>query len=497
MKKQKHGNASYTYQNGFSANIGFGRGGRGLTLGFSDREGYNGSAGVNFGTLKAGVRYSDATGPSANFGYNLNQGTSSIGFSYNNTDRFGANYSQNFSGGYNAGLTYNQRTDFGVTGGYNISGTNQTFNNTGLGFSFNRIDGFNGSVSYLGTNAINLSRTGLMGNANYSADSAYSQGLAQGTELLRALRERAETERRQREASQEQWSNILEGAVLEAIRRQEESEYLLSLLGVTGTEGSSLPSDVLNALRDRYYNTNQTSENYIPELAQQFNVSQEDLLAALNGEKAYAQENGWGNSRNLFNQERANANNSNPIATNASGNPEITFTPTSQHSLELNVPPGTKNEACAFIVRLEMIEAMTGITQNAQEIYNTGNSSGIIGDTGSVNNSNDLARIAGASNLRFTEDATRIDSNSANTIRNLLDSGTPIDLYLTGHHVMIYGYQTNDQGQVTNFLVHDPGRNGSTHLNPNTMMPYRINDQGNPVDNLYGHGRQFRYFYRR
>ncbi|MCC6274892.1 MAG: hypothetical protein IT569_03475, partial [Leptospiraceae bacterium] len=59
------------------------------------------------------------------------------------------------------------------------SGTTQTFNNTGFGFSFNRIDGFNGSVSYLGTNAINLSRTGLMGNANYSADSAYSQGLAQ------------------------------------------------------------------------------------------------------------------------------------------------------------------------------------------------------------------------------------------------------------------------------------------------------------------------------
>jgi len=225
------GNASYTYQNGFSANIGFGRGGLGLTLGFSDREGYNGSAGVNFGTLNAGVRYSDATGPSANVGYNLNQGTSSIGFSYNNTDRFGANYSQNFSGGYNAGLTYNQRTDFGVTGGYNISGTTQTFNNTGLGFSFNRIDGFNGSVSYLGTNAINLSRTGLMGNANYSADSAYSQGLAQGTELLRALRERAEAERRQREASQEQGSNILEGAVLEAIRRQEEMRNALQTDG--------------------------------------------------------------------------------------------------------------------------------------------------------------------------------------------------------------------------------------------------------------------------
>ncbi len=85
---------SYSYENGFSGQVGFGVGKAGTVgLSYSDQAGFGASVGMNLdGALNLGLNYSESGGFGINAGFEVNN--ANVGLSYSDTGGYGASISQ-------------------------------------------------------------------------------------------------------------------------------------------------------------------------------------------------------------------------------------------------------------------------------------------------------------------------------------------------------------------------------------------------------------------
>ncbi|WP_165784087.1 polymorphic toxin-type HINT domain-containing protein [Leptospira levettii] len=217
---------SYSYDEGFGANVGVKMGAVSLGVSYSESAGFGASASVKLGGLSAGVSYTQNGGFGANVGYEFGGKSDML-------KGLGVNLSYSQSGGFGGGVSYSKATEGGtkVTGGLNYSkdagvgaslnaqrevsrndnyattvtgglsysqkqgfgasvdatiekvakeilpGTTppkpkfQSVSQLDMGLSFNQKEGFSASVGFDGINALSYNQnTGLSGNTNFAMD---------------------------------------------------------------------------------------------------------------------------------------------------------------------------------------------------------------------------------------------------------------------------------------------------------------------------------------
>ncbi|TGL21018.1 DUF882 domain-containing protein, partial [Leptospira bourretii] len=218
---------SYSYDEGFGANVGVKMGAVSLGVSYSESAGFGASASVKLGGLSAGVSYTQNGGFGASVGYEFGGNNDVL-------KGLGVNLSYSQSGGFSGGVSYSKATEGGtkVTGGLNYSKDTgvgaslnaqkevsrndnyattltggvsfsqkqgfgasldasiekvaaktlpgqtpppkpqfQSFSQMDMGLSFNQKEGFSASLGFDGINALSYNQnTGLSGNTNFAMD---------------------------------------------------------------------------------------------------------------------------------------------------------------------------------------------------------------------------------------------------------------------------------------------------------------------------------------
>ncbi|GEM_PF-6931123 len=112
------------------------------------------------------------------------------------------------------------------------------------------------------------------------------------------------------------------------------------------------------------------------------------------------------------------------------------------------------------------------------KVYDIAKSYGdsIIKGNFSVADDEKLAKIiAPTSNYSLVNGGTVTSDN----IINHLDSGQPVKVTLSdGHRETIYDYDTDANGNVTRFKIDDVGYQGDKYVDPKTMQPYKVTNEG-------------------
>jgi len=212
---------SYSYADGFSGSVGVGLGKYASAgISYSDKGGWGVKAGLELGdAIELGVSYSEQNGFGASMSLSATskqQGVKaglSLGYTEKGKGTFGLTMSSTKGSmkGFNAGINYSEDTGWGMSAGYSYSkkgsawdgsGGKLTYSekkkagfylNTGTygarkhngdtifggvsaGLSFNKKDGFSGSVSVGGTNAFSYNeKGGLRGNRSFMYDYGMNQ----------------------------------------------------------------------------------------------------------------------------------------------------------------------------------------------------------------------------------------------------------------------------------------------------------------------------------
>ncbi|MCG6146462.1 polymorphic toxin-type HINT domain-containing protein [Leptospira bandrabouensis] len=249
---------SYSYDEGFGANVGVKMGAVSLGVSYSESAGFGASASVKLGGLSAGVSYTQNGGFGANVGYEFGGKSDML-------KGLGVNLSYSQSGGFGGGVSYSKTTEGGtkVTGGLNYSkdagvgaslnaqrevsrndnyattvtgglsysqkqgfgasvdatiekvaketppGTTppkpkfQSVSQLDMGLSFNQKEGFSASVGFDGINALSYNQnTGLSGNTNFAMDFRKKQIQDEIDEETKAKKEAAD---KKLEAAKQEW----------------------------------------------------------------------------------------------------------------------------------------------------------------------------------------------------------------------------------------------------------------------------------------------------
>jgi hypothetical protein len=195
--------ASYSYDEGFGANVGVEAGALSAGASYSERSGFGVNASVEVAAFSVGVSYTQNEGFGASVGVSVGggpdgRGTSfNAGLSYTQKGGLGGNVGASNRGGAGRGvttagqMTYSEQKGFGVnvSASYKDPSKSANAKNTpnaskpvsaqrpnnmsgsGASLGFSQKEGFEASVDIAGANAFNWSETaGLTGNTNYLVD---------------------------------------------------------------------------------------------------------------------------------------------------------------------------------------------------------------------------------------------------------------------------------------------------------------------------------------
>lgn len=190
---------SYSFDEGFGANVGVETGALSLGMSYSEKSGFGVDASMELGEVfTAGVSYSQNEGFGASIGVSLGEGNNklNLGASYTQNSGVGGNVGVSNNGGLGKGvttsgqLTYNKQSGFGVNASVSYKDPNKPntpntpnssqpaanrrpngMSGTGAKIGYTQNGGFEAGIDVLGANAFNWSETnGLTANTNWAVD---------------------------------------------------------------------------------------------------------------------------------------------------------------------------------------------------------------------------------------------------------------------------------------------------------------------------------------
>jgi len=113
------------------------------------------------------------------------------------------------------------------------------------------------------------------------------------------------------------------------------------------------------------------------------------------------------------------------------------------------------------------------------EIYKDAKKEGAVWGNGNVSSATKLAKVINSdSNYKMVDG----ESPTPQNIINQIDNNNLVKVTLSdGHREIIYGYNIDKSGQLR-FKIDDVGYQGDTYIDPKTMQPYKITNEGSKYE---------------